>query len=174
LFEASHAAAARRPVVVRPLAPRDVPRVEELIRGIDNFNEDEVACAIELVGLAAGPPPGADDYRVLVASAEPDGAPLGYACFGPTPMTRQTFDLYWIAATAEARGRGVGRALHDEVVRAVRAAGGRRIRVETSSLETYGATQRFYDATGYRTVGRVDNFYKDGDHLLILLYELGG
>ena len=44
--------------------------------------------------------------------------------------------------------------------------------VETSSKESYGATQRFYDRVGYRQAGRVDNFYADGDHLLILVHEV--
>jgi ribosomal protein S18 acetylase RimI-like enzyme len=160
--------------IVRPLQPRDVAQVEKLIRAVENFRPEEAACAIELVGLAAGPPPGSDDYRAVVAESDPPGTLLGYACFGPTPMTRHTFDLYWIAASRAARGAGVGRALHDAVVGAVAAAGGRRIRVETSSQEDYAATQAFYERTGYRQVGRVDDFYDDGDHLLILIRDVAG
>jgi GNAT superfamily N-acetyltransferase len=172
LSDASRPAADRRPFIIRPLEQRDRPQLEELIRGIENFAPDEVACAIELVDLAAGPPPGSDDYKVLVADS--GGALLGYACFGPTPMTRNTFDLYWIANAPAVRRTGVGSALHETVVTAVRAVGGRRIRVETSSHEAYGATLQFYERTGYKLAGRVEHFYKDDDHLLIFVCEIGG
>jgi ribosomal protein S18 acetylase RimI-like enzyme len=172
LSEAPRPAAGRRPFIIRPLEQRDRPQLEALIRGVENFVPEEVACAIELVGLAAGPAPGSDDYRVLVADA--GGSLLAYACFGPTPMTRHTFDLYWIANSSAVRGTGVGSALHEAVVAAVRAAGGRRIRVETSSHEAYGATLRFYERTGYKLAGRVEHFYKDDDHLLIFVCDISG
>jgi len=156
------------------MGAQDRVRLEALLRSVENFNHDEVQVALELIDAAAGRPPGCDEYCVLVAETDAASPLLGYACFGPTPMTRNTFDLYWIAALPAARGRGVGHALHQAVVRAVRSRDGRRIRVETSSKESYGATQRFYDRVGYRQVGRVDNFYADGDHLLILVCEVAG
>ncbi|MBI5499495.1 MAG: GNAT family N-acetyltransferase [Deltaproteobacteria bacterium] len=161
-------------MVVRALRPDDVAPVETLIRSVENFSPAERDCAVELVVLAAGPPPGADDYKVLVAEAPAGGPPVGYACFGPTPMTRSTWDLYWIAVSPTVRGSGCGRTLHAEVERAVRAAGGRRLRVETSSKQDYDATYRFYERAGYRLAGRVERFYADDDDLLILICELRG
>ena len=174
MFDAAAGPAAplRAAFDVRPMGARDHARLEALLGAVENFNRDEVEVALELIDEAAGPPPGCEEYFVLVAEADAASPLLGYACFGPTPMTRATFDLYWIATLPAARGRGVGAALHDAVVRAVRTRGGRRIRVETSSKESYGATQRFYDRVGYRQAGRVDNFYADGDHLLILVHEV--
>ena len=76
--------------------------------GDDVFTRVEVAVALELVdGALAGDP----DYRLQVA--EVDGAIAGYACFGPSPMTAASWDLYWIAVAAPARGRGVGIAQRD-------------------------------------------------------------
>ena len=171
---ASGGAVTRRPYVVRSLRDSDIPPLEVLIRSVENFQPAEMDVAVELVGLAAGPPPGSDDYRVLVAESPDDGSLRGYACFGPTPMTRSTWDLYWIAVSRSARGSGCGRVLHEHVARAVREAGGRRIRVETSSKQDYDATQRFYERAGYRRTGRIDGFYADDDHLLILVCELNG
>lgn len=170
---AASAAPARR-IVVRPLRPADVAPLETLIRSVENFSPAEMDCAVELVALAAGPSPGADDYKVLVAETPAGGPPVAYACFGPTPMTRSTWDLYWIAAAPSVRGTGCGRMLHAEVERAVRAAGGRRLRVETSSKQDYDATCRFYERAGYRLAGRVERFYADDDDLLILICEMKG
>jgi ribosomal protein S18 acetylase RimI-like enzyme len=155
---------------IRPLTPADLDRVGALLRTVDNFLPSEVDCALELVGLAADP--ANRDYRVLVAEASPEAPLLGYTCFGPTPMTRSTWDLYWIATSAAARGTGVGHALHRALVEAVRRDGGRRVRVETSAKEAYGATRRFYERAAYREVGRIEHFYDDGDHLVILLHEI--
>ncbi|MBI5489561.1 MAG: GNAT family N-acetyltransferase [Deltaproteobacteria bacterium] len=169
---AAASAAPERHIVVRPLRPADVASLESLIRSVENFSPAEMACAVELVELAAGPPPGADDYKVLVAETSAGGPPVGYACFGPTPMTRSTWDLYWIAVAPSVRGAGCGRTLHAEVERAVRAAGGRRLRVETSSKQDYDATCRFYQRVGYLPAGRVERFYADDDDLLILICEV--
>lgn len=162
------------PWKVRPMAPGDAPRLEALIRSIDDFTAPEVACAIELVDAARDPDN--PDYKVMVAApdADPAAGLLGYACFGPTPLTRGTFDLYWIASAPGMRGAGVGRALHDAVVDAVRRAGGLRIRAETSAKEAYGPARRFYERAGYREVGRIDDFYAAGDHLVILVLALDG
>lgn len=160
-------------VTIRPAVAADLPRLIALIRSIENFTPAEASCAIELVETSAGPPPGCEDYRVLVAERSADEPLLGYACYGPTPMTRSTFDLYWIASARAARGTGVGLRLHEAVVAAVRAAGGRRLRVETSSQESYGATRRFYERCGYRETGRIADFYADGDDLLTLVCTVG-
>ena len=52
--------------------------------------------ALELVDAAAV---SAADYEILVAD---NGTLLGYVCFGPTPMTVRTFDLYWLVVHAPA------------------------------------------------------------------------
>ena len=160
-------------VTIRPAVVADAPPLAELVRSIENFKPAEVACALELVEASVGPPPGCDDYRVLVAERRAGEPLLGYACYGPTPMTRSTFDLYWIASSPAARGTGVGLRLHAAVLDAVRAAGGRRLRVETSTQESYGATLQFYERCGYREVGRIADFYDDGDDLLTLSCAVG-
>ena len=158
---------------IRPAHAADQPRLVALVRSIENFTPAEVDCALELVAAAVGPPPGCNDYRVLVAERARDEPLLGYACYGPTPLTRSTFDLYWIASSPAARGAGIGWKLHEAVVEAVRAAGGRRLRVETSTQESYGATLRFYRRCGYREAGRIADFYADGDDLLTLVRRVG-
>ena len=45
--------------------------------------------------------------------------------------------------------------------------------IETSSQESYGSTQRFYEAAGYELAARIRNFYRVGDDKLVFLKELG-
>jgi ribosomal protein S18 acetylase RimI-like enzyme len=132
------------------------------------FTTEEVTCALELVDAALADPAG--DYRVRVA--ESAGRVDGYVCFGPTPMTLGTWDLYWIATHPRCRGEGVGSALVEAMERELRAGGARLVRVETSHQDGYGAAHRFYVRHGYPEVARLPGFYKPGDDLIVMLKRL--
>ena len=126
-----------------------------------------MACALELVDLALERPD-QQDYVFFVAGGAGEGQVDGYICFGPTPMTDGTWDLYWVASANEARGKGVGSALVKAMEDELRRRKARLIRVETSAQEAYGATREFYARNAYLEVARVEDFYKPGDHLVIL------
>jgi ribosomal protein S18 acetylase RimI-like enzyme len=132
------------------------------------FTTEEVGVARELVGGALADPNG--DYRVLVATS--DRRVEGYVCYGPTPMTEGTWDLYWIVTHPEARGRGVARALVGRMESELRALGARLVRVETSHLDGYGAAHAFYQRLAYPVVAHLVDFYKPGDDLIVMLKRL--
>jgi ribosomal protein S18 acetylase RimI-like enzyme len=92
---------------------------------------------------------------------------LGYACFGATPMTEGTYDLYWLAVAEDARGRGIGGALFAAVAQELKQREARIVRVETSSLEGQGGARRFYEKVGLRLCGAITDFYRQGDDLLV-------
>lgn len=124
--------------------------------------------ALELIDAALADPDG--EFRVRVA--ELDGTVAGYYCFGLTPMTDTTWDLYWIVTDPERRGRGVASSLLAQLEGEVRGHGGRYVRVETSSTELYGAAQRLYQRHGYPVFARFPDFYREGDDLLVLYKRL--
>lgn len=125
-------------------------------------------CAIELVDLALTP--NNKDYTLLVADR--DGSLVGYVCYGPTPMTEGTYDLYWIASDPTVRGQGVGASLIAGMEADMRRRGARVIRVETSATEAYGPTRGFYASMKYTEEARFRDFYKVGDDLIILAKRL--
>lgn len=125
-------------------------------------------CAVELVDLALTP--NNKDYTVLVADRS--GTLVGYACFGPTPMTEGTYDLYWIASDPTVRGQGVGASLISGMEADMRRRGARVIRIETSATEAYGPTRGFYASMKYTEEARFRDFYKVGDDLIILAKRL--
>jgi len=102
-----------------------------------------------------------------VAVADDGERVLGYACFGATPMTEATYDLYWLVVAEAARGRGIGATLCAAVGDELKQRGAHVIRVETSSLEGQGGARRFYEKTGFRLAGAIADFYRDGDDLLV-------
>lgn len=107
------------------------------------------------------------------STANGRGQVLGFACFGPHPLTEGTFDLYWIAVDPEWRGRGIGHALLAQVEDEVRARGGRILVVETSGTAAYAPARRFYESCGYRYEAVIHDFYAPGDDLIIFCKPLG-
>jgi ribosomal protein S18 acetylase RimI-like enzyme len=154
---------------IRPLEPRDRTAVAAILEHGGVFSPDEVLCALELIDAAALRPAG--DYRALVAVDGLDH-PVGYICFGPTPMTSGTWDLYWVATASAMRGKGVGHRLVEQMEALLRNEGARLVRVETSQQEAYGAARHLYDRTGYRETARIVDFYRTGDDLLIFTKRL--
>lgn len=155
-------------VRLRPLSPADRAPIERILRATGVFRDDEIDVALELVD--ARPEVG---YRFVVA--ELSGAVAGYACFGATPMTLGTWDLYWIAVDPALHGRGVGTLLMHAVEDAIRDEGGRLVMIETASKPSYDATRRFYERhPRCREVARVPDFYAIGDDKVMYAIQLGG
>lgn len=153
---------------IRPLEGKDRESLASLIRRIETFSPEEVEVAIELVDLALQP--NNRDYRILVADR--DGKLVGYICYGPTPMTEGTYDLYWIASDPTVRGQGVGASLISGMEADLRRLKARLIRVETSATEAYGPTRGFYASMKYTEEARIRDFYKVGDDLIMLSKRL--
>ncbi len=51
---------------------------------------------------------------------------VGYACFGPIPATKYSYDLYWIAVDERERGNGLGKILMSEIENAISKLGGKK------------------------------------------------
>jgi GNAT superfamily N-acetyltransferase len=118
-----------------------------------------------------GPALAFPDYEFVGAFDEREYL-LGYACFGPTPATEGTYDLYWLAVDPAAQGRGAGRALVQWVERELAGRGARLLVVETSSRPDYEHTRKFYARGGYAEAARVRDFYAPADDRIILTTRL--
>ncbi|MBM3132784.1 MAG: GNAT family N-acetyltransferase [Chloroflexi bacterium] len=154
---------------IRPMTAKDKPAIVAMIKIIPEFTPQEAVVAEELIdayleiGTASG-----YDLRV----AEADGSVLGYVCFGPTPLTQGTWDLYWIAVSPQAQGKGIGRELMALAETEIALARGRLILVETASKPSYDKTRRFYHSIGYEVISRIPDFYEPGDDRLTLQKRL--
>jgi len=152
---------------LRPVGRAQRAPLERLTGATGLFRPEEVALAVELLDESLG---GDDDYRFLGAYADDDL--VGYACWGPTPGTQGTYDLYWIVVDPTWQGKGVGTQLLDAVERALLGAGGRLIVVETSSRADYAPTRAFYERRGYTPAARLRGYYAPADDLMIYLKDL--
>ncbi|WP_394833148.1 GNAT family N-acetyltransferase [Pendulispora rubella] len=147
--------------MMKPLAPEHRAPLIELIRATPEFSREEADVAIELLDACLA---GDRDYVVWVDIE--DGV-RGYICYGPTPMTEGTYDLYWIAVAPSFQGRGVGRTLVTHMESELSRSGARLVRVETEGGEAYAATRAFYEATGYTCAATLRDFYAAGRDLVI-------
>lgn len=158
------------PVEIRDLASTDRDALEGVLRSDTTFVDAEIAVALELIDEALAKPDG--DYWIRVAVV--DGEVGGYICYGPTPMTRSTYDLYWIVSHARARGRGVARALVEAMEADLLGRGVSGIRVETSVKESHGPARKLYDRLAYPELARFADFYAPGDDLIVYYKRFDG
>ncbi len=151
-------------MAIRRVSAADRPRIHAILVATGVFTPEEVECADELVAEAALQPE-KGDYLVHVLEA--DGEVAGYVCYGATPLTEGTFDLYWIAVDPARHGEGHGQRLIAFVEDQLRASGGRLLLIETSSKDSYGPTQGFYLRCGYAELARIPAFYRPGDDKIV-------
>jgi ribosomal protein S18 acetylase RimI-like enzyme len=135
-------------------------RLREILDATTVFRPDEVTVALEVFDEAL-----TGDYEFLGGFDNDDL--IAYACFGATPGTDRTFDLYWIAVHPSAQRHGDGSQLLGEVEQRLRERGARLLIAETSSRADYDATRRFYLARGYQEVARMRDYYAVGDDRVI-------
>jgi ribosomal protein S18 acetylase RimI-like enzyme len=150
-------------IAVRPLHPTHRSEIDEIVRSTGVFSSGEVAVALEVLdaGLAG------DTGYELLGAFDRDRL-IGYACFGATPATDRTYDLYWIAVRPDAQRTGAGSALMAEVERRLASRAARMVVVETSSREDYAPTREFYHRRGYEEAARLRDFYAAGDDRVVL------
>lgn len=149
---------------LRGLRPDDRDAIARILHDSGAFRPEEIAIGLELVDESLHPGPSTDYEWFVAASAE---GVVGFACFGPVPLTEGTWDLYWIAVDPSVRGTGVAATLDEAVTAEVRRRGGRWLLAETSSTEPYRPAHRFYERRGYRLLSRIDDFYRPGDDRLM-------
>jgi len=147
----------------------DVAAIRRLVAGTAMFSAAEIDIAAELVEerIAKGR---ASGYEFVIA--EEAGRMVGYACWGPTPATKGTIDLYWIVVGADQQGRGLGRQILTRTEAAARLIGGQRLYVDTSGTEKYAPTRAFYRKSGFRKVTELPDFYGPGDGKVILVKDI--
>lgn len=150
--------------MIGPSLADERDEIVRLTAQVGAFDEEEVAAVGEMF----------DEYVEDEAksgysfrSYRENGRTLGYVCYGPTPLTRGTYDLYFICTARDVHQKGIGRALLRHVEDEIRAQGGRLIVISTSSTPPYQPAREFYQRVGCTLEGVLRDYYKPGDDLLL-------
>lgn len=151
---------------VRPLTGADRGAVEMIVRHSSEFIAEEAACAMEVVDGAIEGGNREEDYAALCAEAQGAGV-VGFICYGKTPLTRSTYDLYWIAVDPSRRGRGAGVSLLRRLEEILKERRATLLVAETSSLPAYARARAFYERQGFHKESVIRGYYGPGDDMLI-------
>ena len=151
---------------LRNLTAADRVRIEEITGAVGLFREDEIPVALEVFDEAMRAGPSGESYRVL--GAEVEGSLSGWICWGPTPCTLGTYDLYWLVVDPKLQGAGIGTALVAEMERRLVGVA-RLIVVETAGRLDFAATRGFYEARGYLPTATIPDFYAPGDDQVVFV-----
>ncbi|HEX2723163.1 MAG TPA: GNAT family N-acetyltransferase [Gemmatimonadaceae bacterium] len=176
---AARASGERPRVVVGEFTLHCRDKVREILVVTGVFREEEIRVAIELFDSVFGESAGTNDVQAVGAmntlnapassdysflgAFTPEEELVGFACYGPTPGTDSTFDLYWIAVHPSEQGSGSGTILLNEVERRLKGLNARLVVVETSSRSDYEDTRGFYLRRGYDEAARTRDFYAPAD-----------
>lgn len=153
-------------IEIRPLTREDKNIVISNMKITPEFLPFEVDIAEEIMDAFLQDPVGSG-YHVHVAVIA--DATVGFICYGQTPVTQGTWDIYWMSVAPDRQGRGIGKALIAHAEQHIKKAGGRLIIIETAGKPSYEKTRRFHFSQGYQEVARVPEYYAPGDDKLILL-----
>jgi len=155
---------------LRELNKSDRPGLVSLLVGIPSFDAEDQAVALELIDIALNDSDQID-YLFMLAVNEKD-QPIGYACYGPTPLTEGTYDLYWIAVSGALSGKGIGTTLLRAVEEDIARRHGRLLIIETSSSQEYEKTRQFYLKNNYPLAETIKDFYRPGEDRVTFIKRL--
>jgi ribosomal protein S18 acetylase RimI-like enzyme len=146
---------------IRPLSEKDRAGLLSMLNKTLAFTSVEIDVAMELINIVLEDE-SQKDYQIYCMVDDQDQV-IGYICYGLTPMTRGTFDLYWIAVAPDFQEKGVGSKLLSFLEEVVKAEGGRMILADTSTIPQYEKTQKFYLKNGFQEVARIPDYYHPGN-----------
>lgn len=155
---------------IRPLFEKDRAGLLSMLNKTLAFTSAEIDVAMELINIVLKDE-SQKDYQVYCMVDDQDQV-IGYICYGLTPMTRGTFDLYWIAVDPDFQKRGVGSKLLSFLEEIVKAEGGRMILADTSTIPQYEKTQKFYLKNGFQEVAKIPDYYHPGNDRITFCRKL--
>jgi ribosomal protein S18 acetylase RimI-like enzyme len=154
----------------RQLKKSDINAVREILNSTGFFYDFEVNIAAELAeeNLIKGE----EQSGYICIIAEKDDEPVAFACYGKTPCTVDSYDLYWIAVHQNQKGGGIGKIVLKMVEEDIKNLGGKNIWIETAGRKLYDPTRKFYQNYGCKLMAELPDFYAKDDSKLIYLLKV--
>ncbi|MFO7658969.1 MAG: GNAT family N-acetyltransferase [Bacteroidales bacterium] len=147
------------------LKATDKEKIKDLLFSTGFFHKYEIDVAVEIAETTLEKGEEVAGYHFIIA--EKNDKMLGFACFGKTPCTESSFDLYWIAVHKSDMNKGIGGILLEKSEQSVKNMNGTHFWIETSSRSIYLPTRRFYEKKGYIVEAELKDFYARDDNKLI-------
>lgn len=155
------------PFSVHRTVAEDIPPILALLAATSFFKAHEISVAQDVLNDAIH---SLNDYFSFTAYK--NDSPVGWICFGPTPCTDNTFDVYWIAVAPDYHRFGIGSYLLSYAEARISTVDGRLIVIETAGNERYASTRAFYEKIGYVATATVPDYYAQDDAKIIYVKYL--
>lgn len=150
--------------MIRKILKQDKNQLVKILEKIPLFTEEEVNVAIELIDESINN--SAQNYYNIYVYIENEKI-LGYHCIGKRSLTDGVYDLYWIVVDPAQQNKGIGKTLIAHAESFVIERSGRWLLAETSSKAIYTETRNFYLRNNYSIVAEINDFYSQGDSLVV-------
>ncbi|MFK8164737.1 MAG: GNAT family N-acetyltransferase [Lewinella sp.] len=89
------------------------------------------------------------------------------AYYAPETFADGVWNLYFIGVLADQQGKGHGSAILKHVEQTLTSQGQRILIIETSSLDGFELTRKFYDQHGYTVEARIRDYYEEGEDKVV-------
>jgi predicted N-acetyltransferase YhbS len=152
------------------LKQSDIQAIKEILNSTQFFYDFEVDIAAELA--AENLEKGTDKSGYIFIMVEIENKPVAFACFGKTPCTIDSYDLYWIGVHQSEKGKGIGKILLKMTDEAVEKLGGKNIWIETSGRPLYHPTVQFYLKNNCKLMAELPDYYAENDPKLVFLRKV--
>lgn len=143
----------------------DLEKIKKILLTTDFFLKEEIDVAVDISKETLEKGEKTSGYNFIFIE-EADEI-IGFACYGKIPCTLISYDLYWIAVNKFYQNKGYGKLLLKDVEEKIKAKGGSKIYIETSSKEKYLPTRNFYLNNNYIETAQLKDFYDYNDHKYI-------
>ncbi|MEO1623439.1 MAG: GNAT family N-acetyltransferase [Cyanobacteria bacterium J06632_3] len=151
--------------MIRQATPDDASALNAIAKAIGLFQPHELE---EMDGMIAEYFNGnlGDSHTWIVSGDTPT---MGAAYYAPEAFCDDggTWNLYFIGVDPTAQGQGIGSALLTYIEQRLTQCGARLLLVETSGVESFEQTRKFYRKSGFAEEARIRDFYKPGDDKII-------
>ena len=149
--------------MIRLITRAETASLVLLAKASETVSQGEIAILIDALDDS--------DHKAIVYESQ--AGTVGFACYGPVPMTEGTWRLAWLFVREDQRCRGVGSRLLRHAEDDIRANhSGRMLYIEARSASHPESTHSFCRANGYEDHAVLRDFFADGDSLMVYRKEL--
>jgi GNAT superfamily N-acetyltransferase len=149
-------------VALRSMTEDDIPALVSLVTDLPEWFNKDVPEEVR-----------SDCSRCAGLVAEVDGTIVGFLLW---LREADVCDIKWLAVVRERHRQGIGSLLVNALVQSARAAGARRISVDTLApthdYEPYARSRAFYEARGFQLVGVEPGGFPEGSDKATYVLQL--
>lgn len=98
--------------------------------------------------------------------------PIAIAYCAPERLSEGTYNLYLIAVHSDFQGKGIGARLLHHMEELLMSLQTRVLLVETSGLDEFELTRKFYDQCGFQREAVIRDFYREGEDKVVFWKKL--